>query len=149
VARFAAFCTFLADLARWPDYRLLSHAAMKAEGDGADGQLIDTLVQRIMREHVQPLSAATLAAELGMTESRFSRFFRRATGSTFPDFVNRVRVNHAGQLLMESNRPVSSICYEAGFNNISNFNRRFLEVKGVTPSEYRRQAGQRFGGAPG
>ena len=58
-----------------------------------------------------------------------------------------VRVNHAGQLLMESDRPVSSICYEVGFNNISNFNRRFLEVKGVTPSEYRRQAGQRFGGA--
>ena len=147
VSRFAAFCAFLADLAHWTDYRLLSSTTMKAEGDGSDGTLIDTLVQRVMREHEQPLSAGALAAELGMTESRFSRFFRRATGSTFPEFVNRVRVNHAGQLLMESDRPVSSICYEVGFNNISNFNRRFLEVKGVTPSEYRRQAGQRFGGA--
>ena len=147
VSRFAAFCAFLADLAHRTDYRLLSSTTMKAEGDGSDGTLIDTLVQRVMREHEQPLSAGALAAELGMTESRFSRFFRRATGSTFPEFVNRVRVNHAGQLLMESDRPVSSICYEVGFNNISNFNRRFLEVKGVTPSEYRRQAGQRFGGA--
>ena len=39
-------------------------------------------------------------------------------------------------------------CYEVGFNNVANFNRRFLEVKGLTPSEFRRQAGQRFGGAP-
>jgi AraC-like DNA-binding protein len=82
-----------------------------------------------------------------MTESRFSRFFRRATGITFPDFVNRVRVNRAGQLLMESDRLISHICYEVGFNNVSNFNRRFLEVKGVTPSEFRRQADHRFGRA--
>ena len=155
VTRFAAFCAFLADLARWTDYRLLSHSPMRAEAtgndgsDGSAGDLIDTLVQRIMRDHVQPLSATALAAELGMSESRFSRFFRSHTGSTFPDFVNRLRVNHAGQLLMESDRPVTSICYEVGFNNVSNFNRRFLAMKGVTPTEYRRQAGHRFGGAPG
>jgi AraC-like DNA-binding protein len=43
-------------------------------------------------------------AELGMSESRFSRFFRRATGNTFTDFVNRVRINRACQLLMETDR---------------------------------------------
>jgi AraC-like DNA-binding protein len=147
--RFAAFCAFLADLARWTDYRLLSSVQMQGEDDGTDGDLINTLVNRITRDHAQPLAAADFAAELGMTESRFSRFFRRATGNTFPNFVNCVRVNRAGQLLMESDRPVTHICYEVGFNNVSNFNRRFLEVKGVTPSEYRRQAGHRFSGAHG
>ena len=39
-----------------------------------------------------------------MSESRFSRFFRRATGNTFTDFVNRVRINRACQLLMETDR---------------------------------------------
>jgi AraC-like DNA-binding protein len=47
---------------------------------------------------------------------------------------------------MESDRLVSHICYDVGFNNVANFNRRFLEVKGVTPSEFRRQAHHRFGG---
>ena len=47
-----------------------------------------------------------------MSESRFSRFFRRATGNTFTDFVNRVRVNRACQLLMETDRYVTHICYE-------------------------------------
>lgn len=58
-----------------------------------------------------------------MTESRFSRFFRRATGSTFPDFVNGIRVNRAGKLLMESDRLISCICRDVGFNNLTNFNR--------------------------
>ena len=80
-----------------------------------------------------------------MSESRFSRFFRRATGNTFTDFVNRVRVNRACQLLMETDRQVTHICYEVGFNNVANFNRRFLEIKGMTPSEFRRQADHRFG----
>ena len=88
-----------------------------------------------------------MAAELGMSESRFSRFFRRATGNTFTDFVNRVRINRACQLLMETDRPVTHICYEVGFNNVANFNRRFLEIKGMMPSEFRRQADRRFGGA--
>jgi AraC-like DNA-binding protein len=89
-----------------------------------------------------------VAAELGMSESRFSRFFRRATGNTFTDFVNRVRVNRACHLLMETDRLVTHICYEVGFNNVANFNRRFLEIKGMTPSEFRKQADTRFGGHP-
>jgi len=145
VERFAAFCAFLAELARCTDYRLLSSVQMRGEGDDADSDQLDTLLNRIMRDYAQPLSAAELAAELGMTESRFSRFFRRATGNSFPDFVNRIRVSRAGQLLMESDRLVSHICYDVGFNNVANFNRRFLEVKGVTPSEFRRQAAHRFG----
>ena len=92
-----------------------------------------------------PLLASTAAAELGMSESRFSRFFRRATGNTFTDFVNLVRVNRACQLLMETDRQVTRICYEVGFNNVANFNRRFREIKGMTPSEFRHQAEHRFG----
>jgi AraC-like DNA-binding protein len=145
--RFAAFCAFLSDLARCTDFRLLSSVQMRGEDDAADSDQINTLVNRIMRDYGQQLSATELAAELGMTESRFSRFFKRTTGNTFPEFVNRVRVNRAGQLLMESDRQISHICYEVGFNNVANFNRRFLEVKGVTPSEFRRQSEQRFGGA--
>jgi AraC-like DNA-binding protein len=81
-----------------------------------------------------------------MSESGFSRQFRRATGNTFTDFVNRLRVNRACQLLMETDRYVTNICFDVGFGNVANFNRRFLEIKGMTPKEYRRQAEGRFGG---
>jgi AraC-like DNA-binding protein len=143
--RLASFCAFLSDLARCADYRLLSSVQMQGEDDTAQTDQVNTLINRITHDFAQPLAAAQLAAELGMSESRFSRFFRRATGNTFTDFVNRVRVNRAAQLLMETSRQVTQICYEVGFNNVANFNRRFLEIKGMTPSEFRREANCRFG----
>jgi AraC-like DNA-binding protein len=145
LARFAAFCDYLGDLSRCTDYRLLSNARLQSDDDHAQLDQIDTVVRRIADNIGQPLSAADVAADLGMTESRFSRFFRRATGNTFTDFVNQVRVNRACQLLMESDRYISEICYEVGFNNVANFNRRFLDIKGMTPSEFRKQVESRFG----
>lgn len=146
--RLAAFCAYLDELARCTDYRLLSSVCLQGE-EGPETERIGAIVNRIAQDVVQPLSAAQLAAELGMSESRFSRFFRRATGNTFTDFVNRLRVNRACHLLMESERRVTHICYEVGFNNVANFNRRFLEIRGMTPSEFRRQADRRFGGRRG
>jgi AraC-like DNA-binding protein len=143
--RFAAFCDFLADLASCTDYRLLSNVQMQGEDDAAGQEQINAVVNRITGDLAGPLHAGEVAAELGMSESRFSRFFRRATGNTFTDFVNQVRVNRACQLLMETDRQVTRICYEVGFNNVANFNRRFREIKGMTPSEFRHQAEHRFG----
>jgi len=145
--RFGAFCNFLADLARCTDYRLLSSVQMQGEDDDAGLEHINAIVDRIINNVAQPLTASELAVELGMSESSFSRFFRRTTGNTFTDFVNRIRVNRACQLLMETERLVTHICYEVGFNNVANFNRLFLEIKGLTPSEFRRQADHRFGGS--
>ena len=146
LARFAAFCDFLADLTRCTDYRLLSNVQMQGKDDDAGLAQINVIVDRITSGLAEPLLASTAAAELGMSESRFSRFFRRATGNTFTDFVNLVRVNRACQLLMDTDRQVTRICYDVGFNNVANFNRRFREIKGMTPSEFRHQAGHRFGG---
>jgi len=146
LARFAAFCDFLADLTRCTDYRLLSDVQMQGKDDDAGLAQINVIVDRITGGLAEPLMASTVAAELGMSESRFSRFFRRATGNTFTDFVNLVRVNRACQLLMDTDRQVTRICYDVGFNNVANFNRRFREIKGMTPSEFRHQAGHRFGG---
>ena len=144
IQRLAAFCDYLADLAHCTDYRLLSSVKMQGEDDAAGLEQINAIVDRITGDVARPFSAGDAAAALGMSESRFSRFFRRATGNTFTDFVNRVRVNRACQLLMETDRLVTHICYEVGFNNVANFNRRFLEIKGLTPTEFRRQADHRF-----
>ncbi len=143
--RFAAFCDFLADLARCTDYRLLSNVQMQGEDNDTEQEQINVIVDRITGDVSQPLHASDLATELGMSESRFSRFFRRATGNSFTDFVNRVRVNRACQLLMETDRLVTHICYEVGFHNVANFNRRFRDIKGMTPTEFRQQADHRFG----
>ena len=145
--RFGAFCHFLSELASCTDYRLLSSVQLQSDDDDDSLDRVETVVSRIMEQMAEPLSAAMLASEFEMSESQFSRFFRKTTGNTFTDFVNRVRINRACQLLMETDQLITGICYEVGFNNVANFNRRFLELKGLTPSEFRRQALTRFRGA--
>lgn len=145
--RLTAFCDYLADLAACTDYRLLSSVQLQSDDDDASIDQIHDVVSRITDHLADDHSAGALAAELGMSESKFSRFFRKATGNTFTDFVNRVRISRACQLLMDTDQQVTHICYEVGFNNVANFNRRFLEIKGMTPTEFRKQSLTRFKGA--
>ncbi|MCE3608349.1 AraC family transcriptional regulator [Massilia sp. P8910] len=80
-----------------------------------------------------------------MSLSKFSRFFRKTTGNSFTDFITRLRINKACQLLMNTDQYVTNVCYDVGFQNVANFKRRFSQIKGVTPKRFRRQAGGRFG----
>jgi AraC-like DNA-binding protein len=143
--RLAIFLEYLAELAHCADYRLLSNVQMQGvEGDTEIDQ-VNIIVNRITANLAEPVAMADIATELGMSESRFSRFFKRSTGNSFTDFVNRVRINSACHLLMQTDLFVTDICYQVGFNNVANFNRRFLEIKGMTPTEFRRQSDSRFG----
>jgi len=74
----------------------------------------------------------------GMAVSTFSRWFHRRTGVGFAKHLIQVRVARACRLLAESDAPVTEIALASGFLNLSNFNRRFMSVKGCTPSAYRR-----------
>ena len=60
-----------------------------------------------------------------MTEVSFSRFFRQITGQTFSDYLITLRLDHASRLLVDSRLPVAEVCFQCGFNNLSNFNRIF------------------------
>ncbi|MDB5765235.1 MAG: AraC family transcriptional regulator, partial [Collimonas fungivorans] len=64
--------------------------------------------------------------------------FRKHTGMSFVQYVNRLRINVACELLMDGDASVTDICFQVGFNNVSNFNRQFLEQKGVSPSRFRK-----------
>ena len=63
---------------------------------------------------------------------------------TFIDCVTEVRLGHASRMLISTTKTIAEIAYSCGFNNISNFNRRFQQLKGMTPSHYRRLAVQRL-----
>jgi AraC-like DNA-binding protein len=83
-------------------------------------------------------------AELtGMSESAFSRFFKKNTGNSFTDHVNKLRIWQACKLLSETDMPITDICFEVGYLNISNFNRTFLRQHRMTPSAYRKLTSQR------
>lgn len=78
------------------------------------------------------------SALLNMAPSSFCRFFKKKTDLTFMEYVKRVRVGIAAKLLAETDKQITQICYESGYNNLANFNYYFKNIMGVTPSNYRK-----------
>jgi len=143
--RFVEFAALLCILNRCEDYRLLSSDQAAGLGVGSDRSTINKIVEYVNENYAEQISVPEVASLVNMSESTFSRYFSKATDSSFSAFVNRVRIHKACQMLMHSEQQISAICYAVGFNNVANFNRRFREAKGVTPREYRRQAMERLG----
>ena len=110
---------------------------------------MNTVLQYIGCNFTSDLSEAHLAALAKQSISAFSRSFRRHTGMVFVQYVNSLRIELACQHLCQAELPVTDICYAVGFNNLSNFNRRFLAAKGMPPSRFRalHRSGAAFGAA--
>src|SRR3546814_15850867 len=79
-----------------------------------------------------------------LSPAGFSRSFRRHTGLALVKYVNRLRINLACQLLMgDAEARITDVCFSSGFNNLSNFNRQFLKLKGIPPSRFRTRSEER------
>jgi AraC-like DNA-binding protein/mannose-6-phosphate isomerase-like protein (cupin superfamily) len=77
------------------------------------------------------------AAELGMSRRRFTHLFREATGTTWSNYLMRLRIDYACQLLQESQRGIAAVAFECGFEDLSSFYRAFKRQTGVTPHAWR------------
>jgi AraC-like DNA-binding protein len=96
-------------------------------------------LQRFLHEHRgTPVPVARAAAVAGVAASSFSRFFTSAFNRTYRSYCIDLRLAEACRLLSEGEQPVLEIALAAGFANLANFNRRFREAKGMTPSAWRR-----------
>jgi YesN/AraC family two-component response regulator len=86
----------------------------------------------------EPISLKQVADLIPLTESNFCNFFKKATGKTFSDYLNAIRINASCQLLLQTDNPINSIAFECGFETLSYFNRVFLKKKGMTPKAFRK-----------
>ena len=92
-----------------------------------------------MQDFAEDVSLAEVSALANMTPNAFCRYFKQRTNKTFFRFLTEIRINNAAQLL-QANKDLSiaEAAYQSGFKNLSNFNRKFKEIKSLTPSEYRK-----------
>ncbi len=98
---------------------------------------INKVCQHIQKHSSAVMDLQRIAGLIHLSPSAFCKFFKRATGKTFSDFVNDIRVGNACKLLTETDMAVSAIAFKTGFESLTYFNRVFLRKKGVTPKSFR------------
>lgn len=113
--------------------------------DAASGSQVRTepvrAAQLYLREHLDsPLRVDELAARVGLSTSHFSALFRRATGGGVVEYVKRLRIARASELLVTSAIPVADIARAVGYEDPFYFARQFRRVQDCSPTEFRRRA---------
>ncbi len=83
------------------------------------------------------LSLGIVARAVNMSAFYFCRTFRRATGISFTDYLARVRIEKARNLLLNPHKRISEVAFEVGFQSLSQFNRVFRKIAGQSPTAYR------------
>lgn len=92
-----------------------------------------------LKNYKQDLNLEEVASFANLSVTSFCRYFKMMTKKTYHDFLIEIRISHACRLLIEDSIAAEVICFECGFNNVSNFYRQFKKVKGLTPLEYKRK----------
>lgn len=93
----------------------------------------------IQEFHSRELTLPQVAASVGASPFYFCKLFKKATGIHFTEYVSRVRVERAKNLLLNPNLNVSEIAFEVGFQSLPHFNRMFKKILGQSPTAYRLQ----------
>ena len=135
--RIITLCECLAAIAESTDYLSVSTQEIKPL-NFKDRERIDLIFKYTMEKFKEPIQLSYIAAIAGMSVPAFCNYFKKRTRKTYIDFVNEIRIGFACKLLLTTDMSVLHICFECGFNNLANFNRKFLKIKGKTPLKYRK-----------
>ena len=127
----------LHELSKFDDaYELASSTFAKVEVSSESRRVLK--VKDFINTHINDeLRLEQLANLVSMTPTAFSRFFKLRTGKTLSEYIVDIRLGHAARLLLDTSDSVSEICWDCGFNTLSNFNRLFRKRKGCSPTEFR------------
>lgn len=120
------------------DYELLALPSALPDSYKRDRDQIDKIYEYVFKNIQSGIVLQDAARLVFMEPSSFCRYFKKKTHQTFMDYVKSVRIGIAAKLLAETDKPITQICFECGYNNLANFNHYFKMIMKKTPSEYRK-----------
>lgn len=135
--RLLAFLEMMLFLSRTAQYRELNIASFYNKDKTQNNKRMEKVLKYISTNYMKDISLDDISNIASMNKSAFCSFFKKNTRTSFVNYLSRYRIEIATRLLRESNKPVSDICYEVGFNDIPHFNRLFKKKQGMSPSQYR------------
>jgi AraC-like DNA-binding protein len=126
-------------LSRSKEYHYISSRAYDDTLDQHEADRLNKVYQYVFENFRRKIRLQDLAEMLHMTPTSFSRYFTMKNNKSFSRFVSEIRIKHACKMLTETDEPVSHICYECGFDTLSNFNKQFREITLRKPTQYKRE----------
>ncbi len=126
-------------LASSPGQQQIASSGFSAYADTSDCERINSVCQYVFNSFTEEVTISHAASLAHLSVPAFCYYFKKRTRRNFSQFVNEIRIGHACKLLIETTRSIAEICYDSGFRNLSNFNRRFKEIQHKSPQEYRQQ----------
>ncbi len=135
--RLIAFLTILDIISGSKEIRFLSSSRYRSGILNYDDRdRMETIYRFVIQRFQHKISLEEIASMVNMTPPSFCRYFKSRTSKVFSSFVNEVRIGNACKMLIEKKYTISKVCFKSGFNYLSNFNRQFKKIKGLTPSEF-------------
>ena len=120
------------------EYKYLASEAYSSTFARADVERLGEVYKYTMKNFTNVIKLNDVSSIANMTPTSFCKYFKTKTGKTFSSFVNELRIGQACKLLFDGNMSISEICYECGFNNLTNFNKTFKHFTKLTPTAYRK-----------
>ena len=127
----------LHELSKFDDAHELASSTFAKVEVSSDSRRVLKVKDYINSHITDELRLEQLAGLVGMTSTAFSRYFKLRTGKTLSEYIVDIRLGQAARRLVDTTDSVSEICWDCGFNTLSNFNRLFRKRKGCNPTEFR------------
>jgi AraC-like DNA-binding protein len=129
------FLQLLNVLAQSKNLKQLSIASVQAFAPKEEKRMNNVLQFTFKQSH-RKIKIKEVASIANLSAEAFCRYFKTRTRKTYTNFLNEVRISNACKMLLESSTNIQIVCYQAGFQNLSHFNRVFKKVTGKTPTQY-------------
>ncbi|MFK8076250.1 MAG: AraC family transcriptional regulator [Granulosicoccus sp.] len=146
IEKLARMIELLALLTRSKEAKTLASsqfALLNRRGTKHDIEMLELALTYMQDNFISNPNLSEVSSLVGMSDTKFSRFFKKQTGNTYTNHLTTLRLWAAKRQLRETDTSITRICFESGFSNISNFNRTFLKNTGMRPLAYRKAAKQR------
>jgi AraC-like DNA-binding protein len=130
------FLDILNMLSKAEGFKFISSASAVKKKSEFEDERLEKIIRYIMDNFSREITLEDVSDVSNMAPASFCRFFKKRTRKTFVMFATEVRIGHACKEFLSTNNNINQVAYHCGFNNISNFNRQFKRITGLTPSEY-------------
>lgn len=107
--------------------------------DQTEADRLNKIFQYTSNNFQKKITLSEIASVANLSTKSFCRYFKSKTRKTYYDFLLEVRIAHACNMILERDMPIYEVCYESGFNNLSNFNRYFKKIVNKTPFEFKKE----------